>query len=483
MSRYLKIGLFVTAVGIGTVLYVMETAERVGNGQTYTVHAYVPDATGLLLDSSVRLAGVEVGRLRNIELDGNRARLTLEIRRDVQLYEDAVIAKETQSMLGTATVAIDPGTGRGAMLSDGAVISNVRQQASISDAVGNANLLAANAADLVGEISTYLQDEETVAALNEIVQVTRETVVATSELLEQNLELARSSMQNIESFSVRLDAQSVSVLQSVQDVLDTTVRIAERLDSLVDDNDESVSRSIDELEQSIDSLRTVMASFEQTADNVEVITQRVRDGEGNVGRLLAEDQLYERIVNVTGQAEEFLDATIGLGIQVGFQSEYLTQQLSTKDRFELRLVPDPERKYYSVGVVSVPGLEERGADPEDSKELLFNLQLARTWGPLTVRAGVLESTGGVGMDLRPVNQLELSAEAFDFGADDGVYLRGYGTVYPFYDPESNNPLNWLYLAGGVDDAMNVYRRDYFVGAGVRFSDRDLRGLIGFVPVN
>lgn len=110
MSRYLKIGLFVTVVGIGTVLYVMETAERVGNGQTYIVHAYVPDATGLLLDSSVRLAGVEVGRLRNIELDGSRARLTLEIRRDVQLYEDAVIAKETQSMLGTATVAIDPGT-------------------------------------------------------------------------------------------------------------------------------------------------------------------------------------------------------------------------------------------------------------------------------------------------------------------------------------------------------------------------------------
>lgn len=483
MSRYLKIGLFVTVVGIGTVLYVMETAERVGSGQTYIVHAFVPDATGLLIDSSVRLAGVDVGRLRNIELDGNRARLTLEIRGDVQLYDDAVIAKETQSMLGTATVSIEPGTGRGAMLSDGAVINNVRQQASISDAVGNANLLAANAADLVSELSAYLQDEQTVAALNEIVQVTRETVVATSALLEQNLDLARSSMQSIESFSVRLDQQSVSVLLSVQQVLDTTVSITERLDSLVDENDDSVNRSIRDLEESIESLRTVMASFEQTADNVEVITQRVRDGEGNVGRLLGEDQLYERIVNVTGQAEEFLDSTIGIGVQVGLQSEYLTQQLATKDRFELRLVPDPEQKYYSVGVVSVPGLEERGADPENSKELLYNLQLARVWGPLTVRAGVLENTGGVGLDLRPLDQIELSAEAFDFGADGGVYLRGYGTLYPFYDPESNNPLNWLFLAGGVDDAMDVYQRDYFVGAGVRFSDRDLRGLIGFVPVN
>ncbi len=483
MSRYLKIGLFVTVVGVGTILYVMETAERVGNGQTYTVHAFVPDATGLLLDSSVRLAGVEVGRLRNIELDGDRARLTLEIRRDVELFDDAMISKETQSMLGTATVAINPGTGQGAMLTDGSVIRNVRQDATISDAVGNANELAANAAQLVGEISEYLQDEQTVQALNEIVQVTRQTVIATSDLLEQNLQLARSSMQSIESFSVRLDQRSVAVLDSVQEVLESTVSIAERLDALIDENDESVGRSIAELEQSIESLRTVLSSFEQTAENVEVVTQRVRDGEGNVGRFLAEDQLYERIVNVTGQAEEFLDATVGLGIQVGFQSEYLTEQLSTKDRFELRLVPDPDQKYYSVGVVSVPGLEERGADPEDSKELLFNLQLARTWGPLTVRAGVLESTGGVGLDLLPISRLELSAEAFDFGADDGVYLRGYGTLYPFYDPESNNPINWFYLAGGVDDAMDVYQRDYFVGAGVRFSDRDLRGLVGFVPVN
>lgn len=483
MSRYLKIGLFVTVVGVGTVLYVMETAERVGTGQTYTIHAYVPDATGLLLDSSVRLAGVEVGRLRNIELDGDRARLTLEIRRDVQLYDDAAIAKETQSMLGTATVSLDPGTGVGAMLSDGAVIQNVRQQATISDAVGNANVLAANAAELVGELSAYLQDEQTVEALNEIVQVTRQTVVATSVLLEQNLELARSSMQSIESFSVRLDQRSVAVLQSVQDVLDSTVSIAARLDALVDENDEAVNRSIAELEESIESLRTVLASFEQTADNVEVITQRVRDGEGNVGRFLAEDELYERVVHVTEQAEEFLDSTIGLGVQVGFQSEFLTQQLSTKDRFELRLVPGSQEKYYSAGVVSVPGLEERGADPEDTKELLFNLQLARTWGPLTVRAGVLESTGGVGVDLRPIKRVELSAEAFDFGASNGVYFRGYGALYPFYDPESTNPLNWIYLSGGVDDAMDVYRRDYFVGAGVRFSDRDLRGLIGFIPVN
>jgi phospholipid/cholesterol/gamma-HCH transport system substrate-binding protein len=96
---------------------------------------------------------------------------------------------------------------------------------------------------------------------------------------------------------------------------------------------------------------------------------------------------------------------------------------------------------------------------------------------------VFESTAGIGMDVQPFDQLQLSAEAFDFGAEDGAYLRGYGTVYPFYNPESTNPLQWLYLAGGVDDALNVYQRDYFFGAGVRFTDQDLRGLVGFIPIN
>lgn len=31
--------------------------------------------------------------------------------------------------------------------------------------------------------------------------------------------------------------------------------------------------------------------------------------------------------------------------------------------------------------------------------------------------------------------------------------------------------------------MDVYSRDFFVGAGLRFTDQDLRGIVGFVPVN
>jgi phospholipid/cholesterol/gamma-HCH transport system substrate-binding protein len=45
------------------------------------------------------------------------------------------------------------------------------------------------------------------------------------------------------------------------------------------------------------------------------------------------------------------------------------------------------------------------------------------------------------------------------------------------------PVNWIFINGGIDDIMGVYERDFFVGAGVRFTDQDLRGLVGFIPVN
>jgi len=502
VSRILKIGVFVTVTAVISVAYILRTAETVGgNGGSYTVHAYMEDASGLVIDSAVSLAGVQVGRLTDIELDGNRARLTLELRRDVQLNEDAIVAKTTSSMLGTATVSIQPGSGQGAFLQDGDVVRNVRQQAAMSDVMVNANDLAANASEFVAELNRYLAEEGTMAALDEIVDIVRETTLSASELIEENLLLIRASMQNVEEFTGRVNQDSIRQVMTIQEILDNTARLTARLDQLVGDNDESITRSIEGIEENLGELRILLASIQTSADNVAEVTQIIRDGESTVGKLLTDDELYQRVDRVAGKTEEFIDSTIGLGVQVGFQSDYLIQQQSARSTFDLRLSPGEKDKYYAVGVTSTPVPTRRETTTQTvttesgttttrveeelvrTDDLKFNAQLARTWGPVTLRGGVIESTGGVGLDLRPIDQLAVSAEAFDFGAEDGVYLRSTGTIYPFYDPDSNNPLRWIYINGGVDDIMGVYERDYFFGAGLRFTDQDIRGLVGFIPLN
>ncbi|MDR2258311.1 MAG: MCE family protein, partial [Treponema sp.] len=69
---------------------------------------------------------------------------------------------------------------------------------------------------------------------------------------------------------------------------------------------------------------------------------------------------------------------------------------------------------------------------------------------------------------------------FNFRKGEKPNLRGTLTVYPFFDPDSNKPWNWIYLRGGVSNAL-VDDRDYFVGGGLRFTDTEIKGLVGLIP--
>jgi phospholipid/cholesterol/gamma-HCH transport system substrate-binding protein len=77
--------------------------------------------------------------------------------------------------------------------------------------------------------------------------------------------------------------------------------------------------------------------------------------------------------------------------------------------------------------------------------------------------------------------VSLSGEIFNFRTDEAPNLRGTLTVYPFFDPNGDKPWHWLYLRGGVSNILTD-KRDYFIGGGIRFADREVKSLVGLLPV-
>ena len=95
-----RVGLMVivgTFVAIAVYRYV---DERSGANDGYTVYAMFDDVQGLIPKSRVLIAGIPVGYIDTIRLDGHRARVDIRINSDVVLYEDARIAMRSAS-LGT----------------------------------------------------------------------------------------------------------------------------------------------------------------------------------------------------------------------------------------------------------------------------------------------------------------------------------------------------------------------------------------------
>src|SRR4051812_1435672 len=94
--------------------------------EAITVYAYFKDASGLGTKSRVQIAGIAVGEISQIELEGVRAKVFLKIRRNVGLKVDASLTKRSESLLGDYLLDLNPGSMNAQAMQDGGEIVNVK---------------------------------------------------------------------------------------------------------------------------------------------------------------------------------------------------------------------------------------------------------------------------------------------------------------------------------------------------------------------
>ena len=103
----------------------------------------------------------------------------------------------------------------------------------------------------------------------------------------------------------------------------------------------------------------------------------------------------------------------------------------------------------------------------------FTAQIAKKYHDFTIRGGLIESSGGVGLDFDK-GPVGLSFSAFDFKSTAGQrpHLKALGKA---------NLTSSFYLLGGVDDIINQNQDlAWFLGAGLSFTDDDIKSLFGIL---
>ncbi|MDX2348537.1 MAG: outer membrane lipid asymmetry maintenance protein MlaD [Nitrospirota bacterium] len=116
------VGLFVL-VGIlclGYLAIKLGKLELVG-GDYYELTADFSSSSGLKKGASVEIAGVEVGRVKSIELKDDQAQIVLAIQDGITVYNDAIASIKTRGIIGEKYMGLSPG-GSGDLLSKGGTI-------------------------------------------------------------------------------------------------------------------------------------------------------------------------------------------------------------------------------------------------------------------------------------------------------------------------------------------------------------------------
>ena len=92
------------------------------NPQAYRFTVHVPEATTLANEADVRLAGVNVGKVKTKELDKGAARTIIEIELDTKyapIPKDTRVMLRQKTLLGETYVELTPGDKSKGLLKDG----------------------------------------------------------------------------------------------------------------------------------------------------------------------------------------------------------------------------------------------------------------------------------------------------------------------------------------------------------------------------
>lgn len=104
------VGLFM-AIGILCVAYL---SIRIARNELFTtggyeVKAVFSNCNGIRSGSPILIAGVEIGRVKQIALKDYEANITLMIQQGVVLQKDAIASIKTKGMIGEKYIEITPG--------------------------------------------------------------------------------------------------------------------------------------------------------------------------------------------------------------------------------------------------------------------------------------------------------------------------------------------------------------------------------------
>lgn len=480
ISQAAKVGAFTVVTGAAGFFIYDFVTHGAGSSEGYRLYALLDDASGVVKHSQVRIAGIPVGTIEKVSLQGKQARVDIRIDRDVPLYVDASMSKVSSSLLGEYTVTIAPGTEGRDRLREGDRIRVLSEGTSTDDILIEVREIARDLKKVSGSLANSIGTQQGERDLKDILHNLAQVTDALNQTVRENRGAIHSILTRVDAIAQRSDPQVDHILRNVEETTKDVRAYVEK------SNDPDVPSG--EVQQAIERVNRASLSMEKALADIEIVTDRLEQGEGTLGRLSKDERLVNEVEGIAEGIGDFVGGIGRLRTIVNLRSDYQFLAGTFKSFVEIRLQPR-EDKYYSFEVISDPRgyteieqVDVSTTNPNDpphyrevrtttSTAFRFSFQFAQRIGPFWGRFGIKESTGGVGLDTVLFDdRFELRQDLFGFGEAPLPRYRVF-MGYEF--------LHRLWLLGGVDDILSNDRRDYFVGLQLRFDDRDMKSLLPF----
>lgn len=493
----------VTAVIVGLALAIRSKIPDASAGGRFLTSARFRDASRLQVGSPVVIAGVRVGDITGLTIEGRLARVDMRLRDDVKLPVDTFATRRADSLFGDSYIELVPiGDDRGTVyLRSGEPIRHVQEG-------GSTDQTLRDIARAMPKIDAALDRVHRVAIDG------RRWVNGSVDETVRDVDRWLAS-GNLEQPLASADRAMASFERGTTAAADAIGEAAPDIERRLTDFDDAITRARTQIADAREGLTTALADARAGFDRVdttladldEVVTAidegHGDDFKGSLGRMINDPGLANTLDDFSGDLAEgaaglvrfrsWLGGRAEVSLRDGEVRTYAIAELYTRtDKFYLI-----EFSYSGLGDAPQSTLADAAGSPEFTRtqeirdRFRLTAQFGKRIGFLRGRAGLKDSTPGIGVDaLFFDGRLRLSSDLFgSFDRPPRLKVAGAFAVF-----------RSIYILAGVDDVLNApgelpirtgntpvpkvfetvkFGRDYFLGASLHFTDAELATILRF----
>jgi len=319
-----RLGIVVLAAAIltGTLIYIFGDVQLPGTSR-YTIFINFRRAPGVTVGTPVRKSGISIGRVTNVELLDEGVQVTADIESDRKIYDIEVCRIGSASVLGDPVLEFFLGEKpvskdyKKVLLENGSEIEgevtgnpleaiqslqgDLSQAArSLRDAGNEMRLAARNVnaaiAGTEGDMPRLVQKME--RALDQSVKT-----LGTIDSLFGDDEIKAGLKQSLKDLPEMFD-KTKTVLDRANNTFEELGKVTERADRNLA-NLEKLTGPLAERGQSmVDDLTGILSNVNNTTERLDELTATFNNQEGTIGRLLNDDELYDRLERTLANVED-----------------------------------------------------------------------------------------------------------------------------------------------------------------------------------
>ena len=507
VSRLTTIAAFAVLVAVaGVLLWPTVRPPRVEG--RFRTHAHFRDAAGLPVGSSVVIAGVVVGRIDSLAIEGNQARLGMRLRDDVVLWDDSYATRKASSVLSDNYVELSPG---GPDSGDPASLARPHRRLRSGEPIPRVIEAATTDRVLRGLERAVPRLETALTGAQVLVDESREwadgdltrRLSAVDRVLDERALDRR--LEGLDRASERVDRATARAATQIADALPAVDRGLDDLTARTADASARLRAATGDVRTSLADVRSQLDEVDHYVARADELIAAVADEErgGALAKLIHDPELGQDLVDVTTSVADAAAGLDRLKTAVGFRTEYnllarqprfyVTAEIAARgDRFYLV----ETEKGFDGDVPTVELIEQPGGGfvrrTTIHEGIRFTAQWGKRFGRVAVRFGFKDSAIGAGLDASLWRgHLKLSADVAEPTLSRLPRVKLAAALEVFRS---------IYIVGGIDEALTGgaelailpwspdadvpvqldslhYGRDYFVGFNLSFRDADINRLL------